>query len=99
MASLLLAIVVGVWSFSFLGTENQEYPDFNNDTLWIVKEKKFPPPTPDFSTKEEALKIELAAVEVKRRRERKSIRSHSIRWPGSIWQQESGTMPKSTCRS
>ncbi len=63
MASLLLAIVVGVWSFSFLGAENQEYPDFNNDTLWLVKEKKFPPPSPDFSTKEEALKIELAAVE------------------------------------
>jgi serine/threonine protein kinase len=62
-ASVLLAIVVGLWSFSFLGVDNQDYPAFNNDTLWVVKEKKSPAENGDFGSQEEAAKTELATVE------------------------------------
>lgn len=61
--SLLLAIVVGVWSFTFIGQENQEYPDFNNDLLWVVREKRTPAPPPNFGTQEEAAKIDLSTIE------------------------------------
>jgi serine/threonine protein kinase len=62
-ASLLLAIVVGVWSFSFLGQENQDYPTFNNDMLWVVKGRPQPAEIPDFGSREEAAKMDVATIE------------------------------------
>jgi len=62
-ASVLLAVVVGVWSFSFLGSENQDYPAFNNDTLWVVKNRPQPAEIPDFGSREEAAKMDVSTIE------------------------------------
>jgi serine/threonine protein kinase len=62
-ASVLLVFVVAVWSFSFLGSDSQEYPAFNNDLLWVVRDKKQPAEVPDFGSREEAARMDVSTIE------------------------------------
>lgn len=61
--SVLLIIVVAVWSLSFLSPDAQDYPAFNNDLIWVVTDKKRDSPVQDFGNREEAARMNLATVE------------------------------------
>src|SRR5262249_32970284 len=52
-----------VWSFSFLGQESAEYPAFNNDMLWVVKNRPQPPEIPDYGSREDAAKMDVSTIE------------------------------------
>lgn len=64
-ASIVLVLVVSVWSLSFLAGESQDYPAFNNDLLWVViaNEKKKVSTVQDFGSREERLRMRLQSIE------------------------------------
>lgn len=65
--SVLLIVVVAVWSLSFLSPDSQDYPAFNDDLLWVINEKKHNQTTvQDFGNREEAARMNLATVERER---------------------------------
>lgn len=65
--SVLLIVVVAVWSLSFLSPENQDYPAFNDEQLWVINDKKHnSSQVQDFGNREEAARMNLATVERER---------------------------------
>lgn len=65
--SVLLIVVVAVWSLSFLSPDSQDFPSFNDDQLWVINDKKRSAnAVQDFGNREEAARMNLATVERER---------------------------------
>jgi serine/threonine protein kinase len=61
--SLVIMVVIGFWSISFLNTESSDGPPFNNDLLWVVKDRTKIAEQADFAQQEDGARTELSRAE------------------------------------
>jgi serine/threonine protein kinase len=62
-ALVVICVVAIIWIVAFLNSDSSEGPAYNNDELWVIKDKGKQSEQPDYASQEDAARTEMSRAE------------------------------------
>jgi serine/threonine protein kinase len=59
----VICVVAIIWIVAFLNSDSTEGPTYNNDELWVIKDKGKQSEQPDYASQEDAARTEMSRAE------------------------------------